>query len=123
MPLPLPNEERFWNHTLYLSASCNRIYFVILFSGFFHVKVFTGKLLDCNLNAKAPEGNTFLLLILLLLSFMWQFCCSLACRMHIHYTKKITPTSHPTSTDLTAPALWKAERHALLCHMATSVLQ
>lgn len=90
---------------------------------FFHLKVFTGKLPDCNWNAKAPEGNTFLLLILLLLSFMWQFCCSLACRMHPHFTKKkkkITPPSHPTSTVFTPCG---PQRHALLCHMATSVLQ
>lgn len=94
----------------------------------FHVKVFTGKLPDCNWNVKAPTGNTFLLLILLLHSFMWQFCCSLVCRMHLYYTKKshhllILHSQYLHHADLTAPALWKAETHSLLCHMATSVLQ
>lgn len=124
MLLPLPSEERFWNHTLNPSASCNRLYF-ILFSVFFHVKVFTGKLPDCNWNVKAPAGNTFLLLILLLLhSFMWQFCCSLACRMHLHYTKNphhllILHPQYLHHVDLTA--LWKAERHALLCQFSSAV--
>lgn len=61
---------------------------VLSYLVFFHVKVFTAKLPDCNWNVKAPAGKIFLLLILLLHSFMWQFCCSLACRMHLHGTKK-----------------------------------
>lgn len=74
---------------------------VLSYLVFFHVKVFTAKLPDCNWNVKAPAGKIFLLLILLLHSFMWQFCCSLACRMHLHGTKKITPPSHPTCTVFT----------------------
>lgn len=100
-----------WILVLPATQSIVLSYFVL-----FHVKVFTGKLPDCNWNVKVPAGNTFY--------------CSYCCRMalcgssaahlqnvgstFITHTKKshhllILHSQYLHHVDFTAPALWKVQ--------------